>query len=111
MIEEIVLNHLSEIMSVPVCMELPSGLPSKWVQLQKSGSSCENHVTTTMIVVNAYGESLLDAAKLNQEVIQAMTNFAERNDIASCRTVTDFYTPDTVTKRYRYQAVFDVTHY
>ncbi|MBM6914412.1 hypothetical protein H6B33_03215 [Gemmiger formicilis] len=59
----------------------------------------------------AYGTSLLEAARLNEQVKQAMESLDERDEIAAVKLNTDYPYPDTRTKRYRYQAVFDITHY
>ena len=82
MIEKIILDHLAEKLAVPIFME-----------------------------VQSYAGSLLEAAQLNDQVKQAMDSLPELADIGAARLNSDYNFTDTASKRYRYQAVYDVTHY
>lgn len=111
MIEETILNYLSDALEVPVRMEVPQEPPGRFVVLEKTGTGKINCIPRATFVVQSYGTSLLEAARLNEQVKQAMESLDERDEIAAVKLNTDYPYPDTRTKRYRYQAVFDITHY
>ena len=110
MIEEVVLNFLDEKLSAPVYME-ERETNEEFVMISKADSSNENYVTTSMFVVMSYAGSLLAAAKLNETVKKAMSELHTLPQISACRLATDYNFTDTASKRYRYQAVFNITHY
>ena len=111
MIEETILNYLSSALEVPAGMEVPAGPPGRFVVVEKTGSSRTDYICRAVIAVQSYGESLLEAARLNERVKQAMEGLVERDEIAAVRLNTDCNFTDPSAKRYRYQAVFDITHY
>jgi hypothetical protein len=51
------------------------------------------------------------AAKLNDDVINAMNDLIELDDICRVELNSNYNYTDTETKEYRYQAVFDINHY
>ncbi|MBQ3089517.1 MAG: hypothetical protein IJD21_03030 [Oscillospiraceae bacterium] len=111
MIELTVLDHLSEQLTVPVYMELPSGAPDRFVVLRKADSGRENFIYSAMFTFRSYGESLLEAARLNEQVKAAVDRISELDAVASARLNGDYPFPDTSIKRHCYQAVYDITHY
>lgn len=111
MIEIIVLEHLSKKISVEVDMEIPKKALERFVVLRKADSSRENHVTTSMFVVDSYAASMIEAAKLNEQVVAAMDSLPELDEICCVSLTGDYSLPDTTSKKYRYQAVYDITHY
>ena len=68
-----------------------------------------NHVDTYTIAVQSYADTLLDAAVLSTIARHYMEDMISDPDIASVRFNTDYNFTDTTTKRYRYQALFDIT--
>ena len=111
MIEKIVLDYLNAVLSVPAQMEEHGAEPSDFVLLHKGDSKTEDFVTTSVIVVTSHGSSLLKAATLNEQVKKAMTDLYTTEQVSACRLATDYNYTDTASKRYRYQAVFNITHY
>jgi len=51
------------------------------------------------------------AAALNELVKNAVDSLIELDEIASVKLNTDYNFTDTTTKKYRYQAVYDIKHY
>lgn len=91
-------------------------VPMKYIIIEKTGSSTENMITTSTIAVRSTtdrlkGGSLLDAIQLNEEVKEAMARIAERGSISGCYLNSDYNFTDDSTQEYRYQAVFQITHY
>lgn len=111
MIETTVLDYLNQKLPVPVYMEIPDDIPDRFVVLRKSGSGRINRVDTSMFVVRSYAESMLEASMLNEQVKAAMDALPELDAVSASRLTGDYPFPDTTIERYRYQAVYDVTHY
>ena len=111
MIEVTVLRYLEGKLSVPVYMSQPGKPPSRFVFLEKTGSGRTNHVNRATFAVQSYGENLLDAMKLNEAVKAAMDTITELPEITASRLNSDYPFHDDDRKRYRYQAIYDLTHY
>ena len=113
MIEIIILNHLKTKLSVPVRLEKPEPLPEdgKYVLFEKTGSNSLNKTGGSTFAFQSYAKSMYDAAALNEEVKQAVDSLIELDGIASVKLNTDYNFTDTTTKKYRYQAVYDIKHY
>lgn len=110
MIEEIVKDYLDSELNVDVYLEVPRE-GSTFVVMEKTGSSKQDHVCTATIAVQSYAGTLFDAAQLNEAVKAAMENIINLDVICACSLNSDYNFTDVETKRYRYQAVFDLTHY
>lgn len=117
MIEKVILDYLSANLTVPVYMEEPETNPNptfephKFIVIEKTGSSLENHIYTAMIAIQSYAGTLYEAAVLNEQVKQLMLNAIVLNQITRVDLNSDYNSTDESTKRPRYQAVFDITHY
>lgn len=111
MIEITVLDYMSNNLPVPVYMEFPSDPDNRFVVLRKGGSERENLVDTSTFVADSYAESLLEAAKLNEQVKAALDSLIELDTISGSKRGGDYPFYDTQNKRYRYQAVQNITHY
>ena len=113
MIEATLIGYLSGKTSAGanVFAEIPADQPEKYIVIEKTGSSTENRITTATVAVKSYASSMLDAASLNEEVKAIMDQTPELIDISSCKLNSDYNFTDPTSKQYRYQAVFQITHY
>lgn len=113
MIETIIMAHLkTELDTDNVFMEVPrDNLPTEFVVVEKTGGNRENHINTATFAAQSYAESLYQAAVLNEAVKAAMDSLIEEDEVSKAAYQTDYNFTDTTTKRYRYQAVYDITHY
>lgn len=111
MIEKTVLDFLSGRLDVPCYMEVPEEPPQTFCLLEKTGSGVKNRVFSAVFAVQSYGESLYEAARLNERVKEVMGELEALPDIGRVRLNTDYPFNDLGGKRSRYQAVFDITHY
>lgn len=114
-IEATIIAYLTEHddVSYPVYGDTPPGdTPSSYHLVQKTGNSAHDHLHTAQIVIQSVTtESKLTAAAMNETVVSAMADFAaSESSVSACRLNSDYDFTDTTTKRYRYQAVFDVTY-
>ena len=69
----------------------------------------------SLIILNSlsiisYAESLYYAAALNEDVKQAMDDIIALDTVSSAELNSDYNFTDTETKKYRYQAVYDLVY-
>ena len=116
-IEKIIRDRLEREIWLPVYLEKPDSssgdLPERYVTIEKTGGSRENHaVNRTTLAIQSYGRSKEEAAELNETVKDKMLEkLISLRQIGSIKLNSDYDFTDTETKRYRYQAVFEITHY
>ena len=114
MIEETLYDFLSAKMSAPVYTEIPKSAPLKFYLIEKTGGSETNFVKRATVAIQSYGTSLYEAASMSEtlkETILAANGLVTLDNIVSVRLSSDYNFTDTTTKRYRYQAVFEIVHY
>ena len=92
--------------------EEPEKPPHEYLVVGKVGSGHENHIDSAVITIRSYAASLEQAADLNKQVKRLMLyDFPELPDIVSVYLNSDYSQADPDTKRYRYQAVYEITYY
>ena len=111
MIEITVLDYLSQKLDVPVYMEVPEKPPKRYVLVEKTGGSSAGHICDSTLAIQSIAESLYQASLLNEQVKEKMLHIADETDVCKCDLNNDYNFTDTTTKKYRYQAVYDLTHY
>lgn len=111
MIEITVLNYLKEQLDVPVYMERPEDDEGEYVVIEKTSSSRTDHIRHAVFAFQSFAETLLRAAEINEDVKTAMDGIVELPEITRSQLNSDYNFTDTTKKRYRYQAVYDITHY
>lgn len=111
MIEKIISDYLTSMLPVPAFLEEPENRPDRYVLVEKTGGSKENYINSATVAIQSYAESLYLVAELNEAVKTAMENIAQLDIICSTELNSDYRYTDVETKRYRYQAVYDITHY
>lgn len=110
MIEKILYDFLSNATDIPVYTEIPAEKPTRFYAFEKTGTTLRDHIEKSTIAVQSWGESLLDAAQMNADVIDLMMNdLLELPEIGGISKNTDYNFTDPTTRRYRYQAVFVIT--
>ena len=110
MIAKTLLDYLSGALDVPVVMEAPEQT-TDYVLIDQTGSSRKNHIITTTFALQSYGATLYEAMLLNKRVEEAMDGFAELGEVTRVELNTDYNFTNTATKQYRWQAVYNITHY
>lgn len=111
-IEELLIAYLSDNVDVGVFAERPksSELPSSYILIEKLGGGEENHVRTANIAIQSIAPTLLEAIKLNEQVISIMPKMYGYPNIVSVAYNTDYNFTDTSTKEYKYQALYDIKY-
>lgn len=115
MIESIVRDFLESKVDVPVLMEIPKSPSSNLIIIEKIGGGDSDHIPSSILAIQSYGSTLLEAAKRNDEVkhwmLDGLDGIITLDEISSVSLNSDYNYTDTSEKRYRYQAVYDITHY
>ena len=113
MILKTVLDYLNGIVGLGASAfaEVPENPPSTYIVLEQIGASSENLIKTTRIAFQSIAPTLFEAASLSEAVIDAVNAIVELNVICSVDLNSNYNYTDTASKRYRYQAVFDIIHY
>lgn len=105
MIETSVLEHLEETLSVPVRMEIPANRPEKFIVVTKTGGGESDKIRSAMIVLDCFDSSMLGAAQLCEDAIEAMGAF---EGCSGCHLNSSYNDTDTASRRYCYGALFDI---
>ena len=111
MIEIIVKEHMQPRLTVPVYFEFPSNPCESFVVLKVENNPRENLIDSALIVADSYGPTQLDAARLNASVKPILDDLVLLPSISASKRGGDYPAFDSVNKRYRYQAVQNITYY
>lgn len=109
MIEEILVNYLNEKLNVPAHTDYQN--EEKFVLIEKTGGSEENHIQSATVAIQSYAETTYKASELNEKVKHAMKCIVELDSVSSCRLNSDYNYTDITRKRPRYQAVFNLVYF
>lgn len=110
MIEQYIQKSLKEFLNVPVLLEHKEKDPKTFVLFEKTGGGRKNLINTATFAFQSYAPSLYEAAELNDRVKLAVFNLVNVVDVGKVKLNSDYNFTDTSEKRYRYQAVFDITY-
>lgn len=92
--------------------EEPEKPPAVYLVVGKVGSRHENHIDSAVITIRSYAVSMEQAAELNKHIKRIMLyELPELSDIVGVYLNSDYPQADPDTRRYRYQAVYDITYY
>lgn len=113
MIEVVLKDYLKGVFGgmPPVYSEIPENPASEYIAFEHTGGSKTNKVKESTFAVQSVSTSLLRAAALNDRVLEAMELLPTRDEVAACALNSDYNFTDPETEQYRYQAVFNITHY
>lgn len=111
MIEKILLSYLEEKLRVPVFAEEPEHPGESYVIIEKTGGGEEGGLQQATVAIQSYAGSMEKAAMLNKQLKDVMREIDDQSPISKVTLNTDYNFTDTSTKRYRYQAVYDLIYY
>lgn len=111
MIEFIVKEHLERHLDAPVFFEYPRNPADRFVVLKIDNNPRENLLDSALLVVDSYGPSQIAAAMLNSLVKPILDNLASLPQVSASKRGGDYPAFDSVNKKYRYQAVQNITYY
>lgn len=108
MIEKTIYDYLNSCMDVPVYMEKQDAMPETYVLIEKAGSSVSNYIYSATFAIQSYSTSMYKASELNEIVKEKMDDLITLPNISKSSLNSDYNFTDTQTKKYRYQAVYDI---
>lgn len=110
--EEKILNFLKD-RGFTCYMEEPVKKPSEYVLVEKTGSSdAGDGLYSSLYAFRSYSTSMYKASRLDDKVKAAVFGMPQNiPGITDATLNSDYNYTDTETKRYRYQAVFEITHF
>lgn len=113
MIEKTVIQYLKKkFPSIPVDAEVIRGMPDRFITVEKTGSrQLRRGIYQSTFAIQSWEMSRFKAAELSEKVCEAMRNLPDEADDVTRSSGSDYDFFDTTTKRPRYQAVFEITHY
>ena len=111
MIEQIIIGHLEDCLGVSAYAEHPVEPEEKYILVERTGGSGRYGIMDATIAVQSYADSLADAAALCGDVQNAMESLTDYDDVSACYLTNSYNFTDTSQKKYRYQAVFQITYY
>lgn len=112
MIETALIRYLNDKLNVEAYAEYPENAPAQFVLMEKTGSGISNRLSRATIALQSYADDLLDAMKLNEQVKEVMDELPwEIDGVTHSKLNSDYNFTDTATRKYRYQAVYDITYY
>ncbi len=110
MIEATMRDFLEENLNVPTYLEHEKSMPSEYVMIEKTGGSSNNFIYSSTLAIQSISTTMAKASKLNEK-IKALLLLNVPKSVSSCKLNSDYNFTDTETKKYRYQAVYDVTYF
>lgn len=110
MIELIIKKHLEKTLKVPVYLEMQENMPDSFIIFEKTSGGQKNQINSASFAFQSYGDSMYEAAKLNEELKAAVFKLQWSKEVGGVRLNSDYNFTDTTSKKYRYQAVFDITY-
>lgn len=116
MIEKVICDYLNNCfadnaLGISAFMERPANSPASYVLIEKTGGEEENYIKKSTLAIQSIKPSLYEAAVLNESVKDFMRAAISLDSITKVEINSDYNFTDGTTKTYRYQAVFDITHY
>ncbi len=110
MIEATMRDFLEENLNVPTYLEHEKSMPSEYIMIEKTGGSSNNFIFSSTLAIQSISTTMAKASKLNEK-IKALLLLNVPKSVSSCKLNSDYNFTDTETKKYRYQAVYDVTYF
>ena len=114
MIEETIINWFNQAHGAGLpkaYMMRPEDEPRKYILVEKTGSSKQNHIKASTFAFQSYAPTLLEAAELNEQVKETVEGMIELDEITAISLNSDYNFTNTANKQPRYQAVYNITHY
>nr|DAI60465.1 MAG TPA: tail completion protein [Caudoviricetes sp.] len=109
-IEVYLVEYLTDELGVNVYGQEEDAEDGSYVVIEKLGSYVENFTRHATIALKSYGTTLLESAELNERVKNAMDDIIKKPEISFSKLNSDYNYTDTTTKKYRYQAVYDLVY-
>ncbi len=111
MIEKIIQSFLKKELNLPVFFEYPEKELDEFIVIEKTSSTNHNKLDSSTFAIQTYSKSLYEVAELNCMVKEKMKEIIVLDEIVSSKLNSDYNFTNVQSKKYRYQAVYDIRHY
>lgn len=111
MIEVIIKDYLDGHLDVPSFFEFEDNMPDEFILIERTGGRKENHLKSATVAIQSYSTSLFKASALNEKAKDVLENMIVLDEVSGIYLNSDYNFTDIETKRYRYQAVFEINYY
>lgn len=111
MIIATIIDYLNTVLTVEVSGVKPSPDTGSYCLVKKTGGGGRDRINESLIVVKSYGDTLAEAAALNEQVKTAMDAAIVLDEITKIEPNTDYDATEPGSMRYCYNAVFNIYHY
>ena len=111
MIEKIIRDYLLTVLNVPVYVDVPANPGDSYVVIDRTGGSETEYIRSATVAVQSYGGRKTTAAALHEQILALLPAIATGEKVSACNVNAEYDYTDEETKRYRYQAVFDIVYY
>ena len=109
-IEERIIKYLDAQLHVPVYAERPDNPDPEYILVERTGGGTRNHIRTATVAIKSHANSLFRAASLCETVENAMESITSLVNISRCEHDSSYNFTDTDSKKYRYQAIFNLVY-
>ena len=110
MIETVIITYLETETGIPAYAERPKNPYPEYLLIERTGAGEENQIRRATMAVQSYADSLVRAAEINELVEKAMKEITDLENISKCKLNSSYNYTDTESKKYRYQAVFNLVY-
>ena len=111
MIEIAIREYLSEILNVPVYMEVPKSIPSEYALLQLIDSGRINQIDAATISIVAISNSLYGAAVLSNKIKDALLDSISLRCVSHVDLGGEISGVDSANEKYQYELTFNFYYY
>lgn len=113
MIEVTIKNFIEENLDYPAYMEIPtSSPPDIFFVIEKISGSREDLLYSSTLAIQTYAPSMYETALACEEMTnKILDSLTECPEVTGVELNSSYNHPDTSTKRYRYQSLFEIFYY
>lgn len=111
MIESILIDQLKTETGHDAFVMVPDDMPGEFYIIDRTATSQANHIVTINCAVQSYAKSAARAAEMAEQAVACLEALADRDDFSKCEMYNLYMFTDTVRKRPRYQAMFEIIYY
>lgn len=113
MIELTLLDYIKSLnlVGTNVFMEVPEDKPEEYIIIQRTGGTVTDVLLKSTVAIQCYSKkSKYRACVMSNALCSALIRMQE-SGVSGCVLNSTYEYPSTNTKEYRYQSVFEITHY
>lgn len=110
MIDFIIKKFLEKKIDVKIFMVEPDLSLDRFVTFERISNSKKDYLYTTTFAFQSWANTLYDAMILNEKVKEALETLDQEKEVMYSKLQNDYNFTDTETKKYRYQAIFEIKY-